>query len=177
VKFLTEAKEEISKNETKTAKIIAEPGKQELIIIMDFDAPRDLVFKTYIDPDLLIKWLGPSGYTMTIDIFEPRSGGRWRFIHKDKDGNEYAFHGVIHEVLPPIRFIRTFEFEGLPETGHVSLETAIFDELPGNRTRVTSKAVFMSVADRDGMVQSGMEKGVNEGYERQVELLEKLKSD
>ena len=79
-----------------------------------------------------------------------------------------------HEVLPPERIIDTFEFEGLPETGHVILETAKFEALPGNRTKLTSQSVFQSVEDRDRMMQSGMEEGVNESYERLDELLEKM---
>ena len=80
----------------------------------------------------------------------------------------------IHEVTRPERIISTFEFEGLPEPGHVNLETAIFEELPGNKTRVTTKAVFQSVADRDGMLQSDMEKGVNDSHDRLDELLAKM---
>ncbi len=79
-----------------------------------------------------------------------------------------------HEVTAPERIIGTFEFEGLPETGHVVLETSRFEALPGNRTRVTAQSVYQSVSDRDGMVQSGMERGVNEGYERLDEILNKL---
>ena len=71
--------------------------------------------------------------------------------------------------------ISTFEFEGLPEKGHVTLETARFEALPGDRTKLISQAVFQSVSDRDGMLQSGMERGVNEGYERLDELLENIK--
>jgi uncharacterized protein YndB with AHSA1/START domain len=96
-------------------------------------------------------------------------------IHKDQEGNEYAFHGVYHEVLSPERIIDTFEFEGLPEKGHVILETAKFEELPGGKTKLTAQAVFQSVADRDGMLQSGMEEGVNDSHERLDELLEKMK--
>jgi uncharacterized protein YndB with AHSA1/START domain len=83
---------------------------------------------------------------------------------------------VIHEVLPPERIIDTFEFEGLPEKGHVILEMARFEELPGSRTKLTSQSVFLSLADRDGMLQSGMEEGVNDSYERLDELLEKLQA-
>jgi uncharacterized protein YndB with AHSA1/START domain len=151
--------------------IIAEPGRQELFIMREFDAPRELVFKAYTDPEIYAQWLGPHGLTTTFEIFEPVSGGRYRFIQKDKDGNEFAFHGVTHEVTAPERIIGTFEFEGLPEPGHVTLETTRFETLPGNRTRITSQSVFQSVADRDGMVQSGMERGVNEGYERLDEIL------
>lgn len=162
-------------NETKRANIVAEPGKQELIITREFDAPRVLVFKAFTDPDLYVQWLGPRGLTTKLETFEPRNGGSWRYIQTDKDGNTFAFHGVNHEVLPPERIIDTFEFEGLPETGHVLLEVARFEELPGDRTRLTSQSVFLSVEDRDGMMQSGMEQGINESYERLDELLEKLK--
>lgn len=111
---------------------------------------------------------------MTLETFEPRNGGSWRYIQKDPDGNEYAFHGVNHEVLAPERIIGTFEFEGLPEKGHVILETARFETFPGDRTKLTSQSVFQTVEDRDGMLQSGMEEGVNDSYDRLDELLEKM---
>ncbi len=75
------------------------------------------------------------------------------------------------EVLPPERIIDTFEFEGLREKGHVSLETLRLEELPGGRTKLTVQAVFQSMTDRDGTLQSGMEEEVNESYERLDELL------
>jgi uncharacterized protein YndB with AHSA1/START domain len=162
----------MSKNKTT---ITVEPGKQELFITREFDAPRELVFRAYTDPAIYAQWLGPKGLTTTFDVFEPVSGGKYRFIQKDQDGNEFSFHGVTHEVLPNERIIGTFEFDGLPEAGHVVLETTRFEALPGDRTRVTSQSVFQSVSDRDGMVQSGMEHGVVEGYERLDEILEGLK--
>jgi len=157
-------------------KITAEPGKQEFFITRELDAPRELVFKAFTDPKLYVQWLGPRGLTMTLEKFEPRSGGSWRYISKDKDGNQYGFHGVNHEVLPPERLIDTFEYEGLPEKGHVALQTARFQDLPGGRTRIMIQAVFQSVADRDGMIQSGAEKGITESYERLDELLEEMKT-
>ncbi len=78
-----------------------------------------------------------------------------------------------HEVTAPERIIGTFELEGLPEKGHVILETARFESLPGNRTKLTSQSVFQSLADRDGMLQSGMERGVKDSYDRLDELLAK----
>jgi len=84
---------------------------------------------------------------------------------------------VTHEITAPERIIGTFEFEGLPEKGHVILQTARFVAMPGNRTLLTSQSVFQSVADRDGMLQSGMEMCVNDSYDRLDELLEKLKRD
>jgi uncharacterized protein YndB with AHSA1/START domain len=158
-----------SKNRTQ---ITAEPGKQEIFITREFDAPRELVFKAHTDPELYVRWLGPRELEMILERFEPRAGGSYRYIHKDKAGNEYAFHGVNHEVLEPERLISTFEFEGLPEKGHVILGTVRFEALPGGRTRLTSQSVFQSVADRDGMVQSGMERGVIEGYERLDDLVQ-----
>ncbi len=158
-------------------KIIAEPGKQEIMIEREFDAPRELVFKAFADPKLLIQWLGPRRLTMTLETFELKNGGSWRFIHKDRDGNAYAFHGVHHEVTNSERIIRTFEFEGLPEKGQVSLETARFEEMPGGKTKLTVQSVFQSVADRDGMLKSGMEEGVNDSYDRLDELLKKMQKE
>jgi len=159
-----------SKNKTT---VTAEPGKQEVIIIREFDAPRELVFKAHTDPKLYAQWLGPRGYEMTLETFEPYSGGRYRYIHKDQNGNEFAFHGVFHEISEEL-MIQTFEFEGLPENGHVTLDTMRLESLPGNRTRVTIQSLFQSISDRDGMVQSGMERGVKEGYERLDEILASL---
>ncbi len=154
--------------------ITAEPGKQEMLIIREFDAPRELVFKAFTDPELYVQWLGPRRLTTMLDIFEPRSGGRWRYLQKDQSGNEFGFHGVYHEVRAPERIIDTFEFEGLPEAGHVALETLTLEELPGGRTRLTAQSVFQWVADRDDALQSGMEEGVNDSYERLTELLETM---
>jgi uncharacterized protein YndB with AHSA1/START domain len=155
--------------------IIAEPGKQEMLITREFDAPRELVFQAFTDPELYVQWLGPRRLTTMLDTFEPRSGGRWRYLQKDQSGNEFGFHGVYHEVRAPERIIDTFEFEGLPEAGHVALETLTLEDLPGERTRLTAQSVFQSVADRDGALQSGMEEGLNDSHERLTELLETMK--
>ena len=149
----------------------AEPGKQELFITREFDAPRELVYQAHIDPKLYIQWLGPHGYEMILEIFEPVSGGKYRYIHKEKEGNEYGFHAPFHDMSID-NMIQTFEFEGYP--GHVSLDCMTLEELPGNRTKATIHSVFQSVSDRDGMIQNGMEKGVREGYERLDDLLVKI---
>ena len=160
----------MSKNKTI---VIVESGKQELFITREFDAPRELVYKAHIDPKLYVRWLGPHGYEMILETFEPVSGGKYRYIHKDKEGNEFGFHGTFHEMSEEL-MIQTFEFEGLPERGHVVLDTMRLEALPGNRTRVVIQSVYQSVEDRDGMVQSGMEQGVREGYERLDEILTAL---
>ena len=153
--------------------VTAEPGKQDVLITREFDAPRELVFKAHTDPQLYAEWLGPRGYDMVLETFEPYSGGRYRYIHKDPNGNEFAFPGVFHEISEDL-MIQTFEFEGLPEKGHVTLDTMRLEALPGDRTRLTIQSLFQSIADRDGMVQSGMEQGMTEGYERLDELLATL---
>lgn len=155
--------------------ITAEPGKQELFITREFDAPRELVYRAHTEPEIFAQWLGPRDLSIDFEVFEPVSGGRWRFLNVDQDGNEYAFHGTFHEVTPT-RIIQTFEFEGLPETGHVSLETLTLEDLGNGRTKLTTHAVYQTVADRDGMVQAGMESGVTEGYEKLDDILLTLQS-
>ncbi len=159
---------------TKTMKLIAEPGKQEMLITREFGAPRELVFKAFTDPTLVPQWWGPRYLSTVVDKMDVRPGGQWRFINRDADGNEYGFHGVYHEILAPERVIQTFEFEGLPETGHVTLETMRLEALPGGRTRLSVQSIFQSVADRDGMLQTDMESGANDTYARLEELLKKL---
>lgn len=152
---------------TKT-RIVAEPGVPQILMTREFAAPRDFLFRAHTDPTLLVRWLGPRRLTMAIDRLEVRDGGAWRYTHRDADGTEYGFHGVFHGTPTPDGFVQTFEFEGAP--GRVSLETLTFEERDG-RTLVRQNAVYQSVADRDAMVQSGMEEGVNEGYERLDEVI------
>ncbi len=154
---------------TNKTNLVVVPGRQELLITREFDAPRELVFKAHTDVAIYARWLGDMNTTFT--TFEPRSGGSYRFVSEDKDGNEYGFHGVYHEVLAPERIIGTFEFEGLPEAGHVEFDTTRFEELPGGRTRMTILAVYQTVEDRDSMIANGMESGMNEGLDRLDEIL------
>jgi uncharacterized protein YndB with AHSA1/START domain len=151
--------------------IIAEPGVPQIVITREFDAPRELIFRAHVDPELLVQWLGPRALTMTLVDFDARDGGRWRYIHQDADGNEYGFHGVFHGTPSPDGIVQTFEFEGAP--GHVSLQTLTLDER-GGTTLLRTNSVFQSVEDRDGMVQSGMEGGVNDSMERLDELIARL---
>jgi uncharacterized protein YndB with AHSA1/START domain len=146
------------------------PGTQDIIMSRVFDAPRELVFKTYTDPALIPQWWGPRGITTIVDKMEVKTGGIWRYIQRGADGSEYAFSGVYHESLAPERLVYTFEFEPMP--GHVCLETVKFEDQEG-KTKVTVISVFQSVEDRDGMVQSGMEEGAVETWDRLAELLAK----
>jgi uncharacterized protein YndB with AHSA1/START domain len=149
-------------------KITAEPGVPQILTEREFDATRDLLLRAFTEPDLMAQWLGPHGYTMTIDRFDPRDGGTWRYIHTDQDGNEYAFHGVFHGDPSLDGMVQTFEFEGAP--GHVSMDTLTLEEHDG-ATTVRTNTVFQSVEARDAMVESGMTDGMTQGYERLDELL------
>lgn len=160
-----------TKNETL---ITVEPGKQEIIVSREFEAPVGLLFRAFTDPAHVVNWLGPRSLQMRIETWDCRPGGSWRYLSTDSDGNEYGFHGVFHDVTSNERVIQTFEFEGLPETGHVALETARFEALPGGRSRLVTLSVFQSVEDRDGMAESGMEGGIRDSHSRLEELLATL---
>ncbi|HKW06175.1 MAG TPA: SRPBCC family protein [Candidatus Dormibacteraeota bacterium] len=150
-----------------------EPGKQDLTSTVILDAPRELVFKCYTDPELFVRWWGPSRYRNDVEKYDSRSGGEWKVTQVGDDGSRHAFRGVNHEVAAPERICQTFEYLGFP--GHVALQTATFEAL-GNKTKIVAQIVFQSVMDRDGMVASGMRSGADESMERLQDLLDTLKS-
>ena len=151
--------------------VTAPSGVPQVITTRQLDAPRELVFRAFTDPDLLVQWLGPRKYTMTIERYEVRDGGRWRYTHTDADGNAYGFHGVFHGAPTLDGAVQTFEFELAP--GNVSLDTVTFEEKDGG-TLVRTNSIFQSVAARDAMVGGGMADGMEEGYERLEELFETM---
>lgn len=151
--------------------LVAEPGKHEISMTRVFDAPRELVYKTYTDPAMLPQWWSPPGSTTTVDKMDVRPGGTWRYVQRAADGNEYGFHGVYHATVAPERLVHTFEFEGMP--GHVLLETITFIEQDG-QTTLTDSLIFQSVADRDGMLNAGMEWGANGSMDRLEALLQQV---
>lgn len=152
-------------------KIIADPEVPSIRIIREFDATPDKVFRAHTDPEILVEWLGPRDVDMEIDIWDCRSGGEYRYLHR-RDGvdgpEEYAFHGCFHEVRPD-RIVQTFTYEGYPDG--VSLETLIIEDLRGGRTRLTINSIVESFESRDMILASGMETGVVQGYEQLDELL------
>ncbi len=151
--------------------ITAEPGTPQILMEREFDAPRERIFRAYTEPELLTQWLGPRGYTMEIDRFDLRDGGTWRYVHRDEQGNTYGFHGVFHGDPSPDGIVQTFEYEGAP--GHVSLDTLTLEARDG-KTVARTNSVFQSVEARDAMIASGMEHGVNDGYDRLDELIARL---
>jgi len=151
--------------------VINAPGGQPFVDMeREFDAPAALVHRAYLEPELVVQWLGPRKYRMTLDKWDARPGGAYRYVHGNEEG-EFAFHGVFHSTDID-NMVQTFEFEGWP--GHVSLDQLVIEDIAGGRSRVRVHSVFQSVADRDGMVQSGMAEGVEDGYNRLEELLATL---
>ena len=154
--------------------VTTEPGVPQILTSRELDAPLPLVYRAFTEPELLAQWLGPRKYTMTVDRYDLRDGGTWRYIHGDDAGNAWGFHGVFHGEPSTRGIVQTFEFEGAP--GHVSMDTVTFQE-HGGKTTVRTNSVFQSVEARDAMVASGMGDGMSQGYERLDELLAKLEAN
>ena len=153
-----------------TTRITAPPGEPYIDIEREFDAPRELVHRAYLEPDLIKQWLGPRKYEMVIERWDARDGGAYRYVHQDGE-NAYGFHGVFHS-MDIDHMVQTFEFEGAP--GRVSLDTQTIEDIGRGRSRVKSHSIYMSVADRDAMVEAGMSVGVEDGFNRLDELLTKI---
>jgi uncharacterized protein YndB with AHSA1/START domain len=134
----------------------------------EFDAPAHAVFRAHAEPDLVRRWLGPRGLEMDIERWDFTTGGGYRYIHRDADG-EYAFHGVFHTVRTDDLIIQTFEFEGMPDA--VNIEFLRFTDLGDGRSRLSGRSICPTVEARDGLLSSGAEQGMREGYERLDELL------
>jgi uncharacterized protein YndB with AHSA1/START domain len=132
-------------------------------IVREFDAPPAKVFKAHVDPELIVRWLGPSRHETSVDYWDARTGGSFRYV-MSSGGNEFGFHGSFHEVRPSELIVQTMTFEGEPDG--VALERLVLEDLGDGRTRLTSTSLVDSFESRDAWVASGMESGVVEGYER-----------
>ena len=143
--------------------IKAEPDRQEFFITREFEAPRLMVFEAFTSPALLAQWFLPKELQMKIEVMDCRTGGSYRHLHSHATGMQFGFAGVFHEVTAPERIVKTSEFEGLPERGHVVLEITSFEALPGERTKVTIQSICLSVAQRDGMINAGMKPALTIG--------------
>jgi uncharacterized protein YndB with AHSA1/START domain len=151
---------------------VTTPSDTEILMTRVFDAPRDLVFEAHSSCEHMSNWWGPRKYEFASCEIDFRPGGTWRIVHRGPDGEEYGFHGDFREIVPPERIVWTFEFEGFP--GQVSVETLELEEHDG-KTTITATAVYDSVEARDAMIDSGMESGAAESYERLDEYLEELR--
>jgi uncharacterized protein YndB with AHSA1/START domain len=154
---------------TRETTIEADPNLPTIRIIRDFDAPPDRVFKAWVDPELIVQWLGPKSSEIRIDKWDARTGGSYRYASV-QDGEEVAaFYGSFHEVRPGERLVQTFTWEGMPDG--VSLDTMTFEDLGDGRTRTDGLSVVDSFEGRDAIMASGMDVGVDEGYVKLDALL------
>jgi uncharacterized protein YndB with AHSA1/START domain len=147
------------------------PAEREILTERVFDAPRERVWAAYTDPALIPRWWGLRGAETVVDQLDLRPGGAWRFVEHNRDGTQAAFRGVYREVTAPERLVYTFEYEGWP--GKVLIDTATFEDL-GERTKLAIHSLFHTTEERDAMIDAGMEKGLNEGYEQLDELLAEI---
>jgi uncharacterized protein YndB with AHSA1/START domain len=148
-------------NETATpARIEADPTVPIIRITREFAATPEQLFRAHTDPELFVRWVGPDSITSTVDYWDARTGGSFRYV-STHDGQEFGFHGCFHEVRPD-RIVQTFTWEGMPDG--VALETLTFTDLGDGRARLEAASLCDSFEAREGWLQSGMEIGVNEGY-------------
>ena len=159
-----------SVNQNAGTSTLTTPGDREIRVERIFNAPRDRVWRAFTDPALVAQWWG-RGNKLVIERMEVERGGHWRFVEHGPDG-VHGFEGRFREVTPPERIVQTFEWDGMP--GHVSVDTATFEDLGDGRTKLVTTTLFMTREDRDGMVGAGMEQGMNESYAALDKLLEKL---
>jgi uncharacterized protein YndB with AHSA1/START domain len=148
--------------------IVSDPDVPLVRITREFDAPPAKVFRAHTDPELVARWLGPRGLEMRIDHYDCRTGGSYRYVHT-QDGEEYGFRGCFHEVRSNELIVQTFTFEGMPDG--VALEKLVLEDIGNGRTRLTATSLVDSFEGRDGFVASGMEVGINEGYDKLDDLL------
>jgi uncharacterized protein YndB with AHSA1/START domain len=148
--------------------IVADPDVPLVRIIREFDAPPEKVYRAHVDPELVARWMGPKDLQVRIESWDCRTGGSWRFVNIAGD-EEYAFRGCFHEVRPNELIVQTFTWEGMPDG--VALEKLSFEDLGNGRTRLTTTSLVDSFEGRDGFLASGMEVGVNEGYEKLDDIL------
>lgn len=149
---------------------ITTPAEREVRIERIFDAPREKVWRAITDRELVAKWWG-RGNQLDVERMDVTKGGHWRYV-EHAHGQTHGFEGRYAEVTPPSRIVQTFEWDGMP--GHVALETMTLEDLGDGRTRLVTASLFLTAEDRDGMLQSGMESGVNESYAALDEVLESL---
>ena len=154
--------------ETKDTLTMALSSDTVITITRMFNAPRELVFRAMTDAAMITQWWGPRMLRTIIDKLEPNTGGRWRFLQYDPEGNEFAFNGIFKQFEPPSRLVMTFEFE--PQAGHIIVNDSLLEDV-GGKTKLTLVSTYPSKAVRDGMLEQGMEWGMREGYERLDEVL------
>lgn len=149
-------------------KIAAADGKQDLVITREFDLPLELLFRAYVEPEIVEQWMG----TKVLKL-ENKMHGSYRFEATDPQGNKHRFNGVIHEFAPNRKITRTFEMENTPFG--VQLEFLEFEKLSDDASNLRMHIVYRSVADRDRILRLPFAAGINMAHNRLQEIAGKLK--
>ena len=139
---------------------VTTPTEREIHVERIFNAPRDRVWRAMTEPELLAQWWG-RGNKLVIEKHEMERGGHWRFF-EHTDHGAFGVEGRFREIVPPERLVLTFEFDGMP--GHVVVNFMTLEDLGDGRTKLIAESLFLTKEDRDGMMSSGMEQGMNESY-------------
>lgn len=150
--------------------MIATPSDREVRVERIFDAPRDRVWRALTDPELVKQWWG-RGNPLIIERMDVERGGHWRYVEHSDHGT-HGFEGRYREVTPPERLVATFEWDGMP--GHVAVQTLTLEDMGDGRTRIVSTSIFHTTEERDGMLNSGMEGGLNQSYAALDRVLAKM---
>ena len=150
---------------------VTTPTDREIHIERIFNATRDRVWQALTDPKLVAQWWG-RGNKLVIEKFEVERGGHWRFVEHAPEGIN-GFEGRYREVTPPERIVQTFEWDGMP--GHVIVETMTLEDMGDGRTKLVNTSLFHTSWERDGMLNSGMEGGLNESYAALDKVLAQMK--
>ncbi|GAA1737834.1 SRPBCC family protein [Isoptericola hypogeus] len=155
---------------TKGTAVLTLPNDTDIQVTREFAAPAAVVWRVFTEPELIARWwAGQHGTVMSIDI-DPRPGGTYRYVMEANEGFEVAFHGEFQEVAPPERLVHTEVYEGMPDgEAAATLNTYTFVEQDG-RTTLTLVTRAPSVEVRDAIVDSGMEGGLQEGFDLVDEL-------
>jgi uncharacterized protein YndB with AHSA1/START domain len=158
---------------SKKLEIIANPGETTITTHRTVDAPRDLVFDVLTDPKHIKRWMGPAALEMVSGESDLRVGGKYRYVYRAPNGQEFAFSGVYKEIKRPEKAVRTYLFEPFPDAE--AIETMTLEERAG-KTTITTFTQHKNVENRDGHIADGrMEQGMVEGYARLDELLTELR--
>ncbi|HTR30135.1 MAG TPA: SRPBCC domain-containing protein [Puia sp.] len=149
-------------------KLDAEAGKQDLVITREFDLPLELLFKAYVEPEIVGQWMGTNVLKM-----ESKKHGSYRFETTHDGKVVFQANGAIHELIPNRTIIRTFEMENTPFG--VQLEVYNFEPLSDDQSKLTMHVIFESPAQRDQNMQLGLSWGVNMAHDRLQKIVSKLK--
>jgi len=151
--------------------LIDNPVRQEVNITRIFDAPRELVFKMWTDPELLKTWWGPKGFTNPVCNFDVRAGGNIHVVMQGPDGTRYPMGGYYHEIIEPERIVFTSLKEDDEGNAEIEVHNTVTFSDENGKTRMTLHAVVMKSTPEAVAAIQGMNTGWNQSIDRFADLL------